>query len=124
MTYLTELQVKLNVPNHKSSPIVWQDENHYVGGCDDTLNWCRRQFVSSNPTENLSINDNNSMDISTEVNMKQEPHNYQYDLVVIGGGSGGLAMAKEARSLGAKVAVLDFVKPSPFGNFIFTTFHT
>lgn len=38
-----------------------------------------------------------------------------YDLVVIGGGSGGLAAAKEAVELGAKVAVLDYVTPSPRG---------
>ncbi|ELU14184.1 hypothetical protein CAPTEDRAFT_71152, partial [Capitella teleta] len=37
------------------------------------------------------------------------------DLVVIGGGSGGLACSKEASSLGARVAVLDFVDPSPRG---------
>ncbi|XP_058064115.1 thioredoxin reductase 1, mitochondrial-like isoform X1 [Anopheles bellator] len=41
--------------------------------------------------------------------------NFDYDLVVIGGGSGGLACAKQAVQLGAKVAVLDFVKPSPRG---------
>ena len=35
--------------------------------------------------------------------------------VVIGGGSGGLAASKEATGLGAKVAVLDFVKPTPQG---------
>ncbi|XP_015177607.1 PREDICTED: thioredoxin reductase 1, mitochondrial isoform X2 [Polistes dominula] len=40
---------------------------------------------------------------------------YMYDLLVIGGGSGGLAAAKEAVGLGAKVAVLDFVTPSPKG---------
>lgn len=40
---------------------------------------------------------------------------YEYDLVVIGGGSGGLACAKEAAAQGAKVAVLDFVTPSPIG---------
>lgn len=40
---------------------------------------------------------------------------FEYDLVVIGGGSGGLACAKEACNIGAKVAVLDFVKPSPIG---------
>jgi len=38
-----------------------------------------------------------------------------YDLVVIGGGSGGLACSKEAAKLGKKVAVCDFVKPSPPG---------
>lgn len=36
-------------------------------------------------------------------------------MVVIGGGSGGLACAKEAVAHGAKVAALDFVKPSPVG---------
>lgn len=42
-------------------------------------------------------------------------HSYNYDLVVIGGGSGGLAASKEAANLGAKVAVCDFVTPTPKG---------
>ncbi|KAL6055650.1 Thioredoxin reductase 1, cytoplasmic [Balamuthia mandrillaris] len=42
-------------------------------------------------------------------------HSYDYDLVVIGGGSGGLAAAKEAAILGKKVAMLDFVVPSAQG---------
>lgn len=40
---------------------------------------------------------------------------YDYDLIVLGGGSGGLAASKEAASFGKKVAVFDFVKPSPAG---------
>ncbi|EKX36093.1 hypothetical protein GUITHDRAFT_90077 [Guillardia theta CCMP2712] len=40
---------------------------------------------------------------------------YDYDLLVIGGGSGGLAASKEAAALGAKVAVCDYVTPSPKG---------
>jgi len=40
---------------------------------------------------------------------------YDFDYFVIGGGSGGLASAKVAADLGAKVAVADFVKPSPAG---------
>jgi len=40
---------------------------------------------------------------------------YDYDLIVIGGGSGGLSAAKAAQKLGKKVAVADFVKPSPTG---------
>lgn len=40
---------------------------------------------------------------------------YTYDLVVIGGGSGGLAASKEAAKYGAKTAVLDFVDPTPRG---------
>ena len=39
-----------------------------------------------------------------------------YDLVVIGGGSGGLRAAKTAADLGAKVALLDYVKPSTQGS--------
>ncbi|XP_062930205.1 thioredoxin reductase 2, tandem duplicate 2 [Mobula hypostoma] len=40
---------------------------------------------------------------------------YDYDLLVIGGGSGGLACSKEAAQYGRKVAVLDYVEPSPKG---------
>jgi thioredoxin/glutathione reductase (selenoprotein) len=40
---------------------------------------------------------------------------FDYDLMVIGGGSGGLAAAKQAASNGAKVALCDFVKPSSAG---------
>ncbi|XP_063219783.1 thioredoxin reductase 1, cytoplasmic-like [Bacillus rossius redtenbacheri] len=38
---------------------------------------------------------------------------YEYDLVVLGGGSGGLAAAQEAAAFGRKVAVCDFVVPAP-----------
>uniref|UniRef100_A0A8C1BKJ7 thioredoxin-disulfide reductase (NADPH) n=1 Tax=Cyprinus carpio carpio TaxID=630221 RepID=A0A8C1BKJ7_CYPCA len=40
---------------------------------------------------------------------------YEYDLIVIGGGSGGLACSKEAAALGKKVMVLDYVVPTPKG---------
>jgi thioredoxin/glutathione reductase (selenoprotein) len=41
--------------------------------------------------------------------------NYQYDLFVIGGGSGGLSASKEAANLGVKVGLADYVKPTPIG---------
>lgn len=37
----------------------------------------------------------------------------EYDLVVIGGGTGGLTCAQEATALGMKVALFDYVSPSP-----------
>eukprot|EP01100_Stratorugosa_tubuloviscum_P002831 TRINITY_DN166_c4_g2_i1.p1 TRINITY_DN166_c4_g2~~TRINITY_DN166_c4_g2_i1.p1 ORF type:complete len:503 (+),score=289.95 TRINITY_DN166_c4_g2_i1:167-1675(+) len=44
-----------------------------------------------------------------------EQGEYDFDLFVIGGGSGGLACSKEAAILGKKVGVCDFVVPSPQG---------
>lgn len=43
----------------------------------------------------------------------ERKHNYNFDLAVLGGGSGGLACAKEAAKHGAKVVVFDFVNPTP-----------
>ncbi|KXS13824.1 thioredoxin and glutathione reductase [Gonapodya prolifera JEL478] len=42
-------------------------------------------------------------------------HSFDYDMIVIGGGSGGLACSREAAKLGKKVAVLDYARPSPPG---------
>lgn len=64
-----------------------------IGGCDDML----------------------AMDKAGELMPKIRGHNFEYDLIVIGGGSGGLAASKEAAALGKKVALLDFVSPSPHG---------
>ncbi|XP_017084238.1 thioredoxin reductase 2, mitochondrial [Drosophila eugracilis] len=40
---------------------------------------------------------------------------YDYNLVVLGGGSAGLACAKEAADCGARVLCFDYVKPTPAG---------
>ena len=42
---------------------------------------------------------------------------YNYDFIVIGGGSGGLSAGKRAAKHGKKVCIVDFVKPSPQGIF-------
>mmetsp|Transcript_16670 Transcript_16670/g.23489 ORF Transcript_16670/g.23489 Transcript_16670/m.23489 type:complete len:616 (-) Transcript_16670:280-2127(-) len=102
--------------SHSSSPFVWVGDSQsiddppkdYVGGHDDTLAWCRSFMkpaeASTSEAAELMAEDGHTSD-----------HSYDYDLVVIGGGSGGMAAAKEAASFGAKVACLDFVKPSPQG---------
>lgn len=101
---------------HTSSPFTWftnsedkEDIKEFLGGCDDTLDWCRK----------LISPDNKASDDKDYPTMKNDgysaDHGYDYDLVVIGGGSGGLAASKEASARGAKVAVLDYVTPSPQG---------
>ena len=47
--------------------------------------------------------------------MMQKDHLFDYDLFVIGGGSGGVSAARWAAELGKKVALADFVKPTPAG---------
>lgn len=49
---------------------------------------------------------------SNSIKMKINPEKYQqeFDLAVIGGGSGGLATAFEAAKYGLKVIVVDFVE--------------
>ena len=42
-----------------------------------------------------------------------DEHEFDFDLLVIGGGSGGLAASKEAARFGRKVAVCDYVVPTP-----------
>lgn len=87
------------------------DIERYLGGHDATLDWCR-EFMQ--PVPSSTTTDVNK--IATMVNDGHvADHSYDYDLVVIGGGSGGMAAAKEAATLGARVALCDFVKPSPKG---------
>jgi len=46
----------------------------------------------------------------------QSTHKYDFDLFVIGGGSGGISAARHASKYGKKVALADFVQPSPIGS--------
>lgn len=42
-------------------------------------------------------------------------NSYDYDFAVIGGGSGGLSASKAATAYGKRVALFDFVTPTPKG---------
>merc|ERR1719201_2098106 len=105
----------LGAPTHTSSPIVWLEgsPNTLIGGCDETLQWCKA-FVN--------VGEPPSVGAVPNVDPFDPNHGFDYDLMVIGGGSGGLACSKAAAKLlgskvegGARVACLDFVKPSPQG---------
>ncbi|TMW60351.1 hypothetical protein Poli38472_000393 [Pythium oligandrum] len=92
---------------HTSSPFVWSNSHGFIGGCDATLAHFR-SGVAARPAA--------AAPSPTMVPVKlDEEKKYDYDLVVIGGGSGGLACSKEAAKYGKKVCVLDYVKPSPLG---------
>lgn len=113
MEWLMKNRDSLSAPEHKSSPIVWMrnsagEFSSLIGGRDDTLDWARKY---------VSVGDDSAASTySPAADGYQKDHGYDYDLVVIGGGSGGLATGREAAKLGAKVAVLDYVKPSPAGS--------
>jgi len=113
MDWLMKNRDSLSAPEHKSSPIVWMRNedgqfSSLVGGRDDTLAWARK-FVSVGDDAPVSS-------YKPVADGFQKDHGYDYDLIVIGGGSGGLSTGREAAKLGAKVAILDYVKPSPAGS--------
>lgn len=67
--------------------------------------------------ESMQFNWDTPVDMEEEQKpVYQSSHPYDYDLFVIGGGSGGISAARWAAQQGAKVALADFVKPSPAGS--------
>ncbi|XP_039337242.1 thioredoxin reductase 3 [Mauremys reevesii] len=90
-------QVLLEMTSQRTVPNVFVNGTH-IGGYDKTF-----QAYKSGSLQNVL---GNSID-DAEV--------YDYDLIVVGGGSGGLACSKEAAALGKKVMVLDYVVPTPSG---------
>lgn len=97
--YGQELErVLLDLTMEKSVPVVFVRQNK-IGGYDNTL----QSHKEGGLLKLLGPN-------------REAPRSvYDYDLIVIGGGSGGLAASKDAAKLGKRVLVLDFVVPTPLG---------
>ena len=92
----------------------------FLGGFDDTQQFIKENFMTGAAIARPPrVNHENDMDSAAQQqngNLRgSDGQEYDFDLVVIGGGSGGLAASKKAADLGARVAVLDYVKPSPHG---------
>lgn len=96
---------------HETSPIVWLNGADFLGGFDATLEWIRAGYMSGS-----SVSRPPRVLLDRDPVLTGDGIGFDFDLVVIGGGSGGLACSKEAALLGAKVCVLDFVKPSWAGS--------
>jgi len=97
---------------HTASPFVYKSldgVNAFVGGCDASVEWARGVLGDGGGGEAAA-----SAEMLDDGFAKD--HGYDYDVVVIGGGSGGLSCSKRCAANGAKVACLDFVKPSPAGS--------
>lgn len=72
----------------------------FIGGCDDTLAWIKSNFLAGSPVGRAP-----RVSHGNDAYVVGDGAEYTYDMVVIGGGSGGLAASKEAAAHGAKVAV-------------------
>jgi len=82
---------------------------------EDTVAGSASRFISEYQSGSLSAQEGTGQIPSKPDLDTDNKGPFDYDLFVVGGGSGGLACAKAAAAAGKKVAVADFVRPSPQG---------
>jgi thioredoxin/glutathione reductase (selenoprotein) len=100
--YMNTIQ---EITGKRSVPQVWIGSK-WVGGCDDTL------ALDEKAELRKRLSDIGALDPEPDLPGSA----YDYDLFVLGGGSGGAAAALEAaQQEGVRVACADFVKASPAG---------
>ena len=51
MAWLTANREAIGAPGHRSSPFVWFEPGHVLGGCDDTIAWAKNTFSLSPTTD-------------------------------------------------------------------------
>lgn len=84
--------------------VAWLDGDEYIGGLKELVKFLRFcALLGPRPYKQRS---------KFHLTSPSPPADCDYDLLVIGGGSGGIACAREAAKLGARVLLADYVKPS------------
>lgn len=95
-----------------STPVCWLGADDYLGTTEQAIEYLKTTFLlgrgASVPKRALHTSDKPAVEAKAA-------DEFDYDVVVIGGGSGGIATSKAIAAFNKRVLCVDFVKPSPQG---------